>query len=187
VRGRKTRIHDGQPTPGETRVAGACCCRGGALPKPAELFRSQLADGPRKVYDRGFRYWALWRSCRGRGPHLLGACSFEDEGELIKFVAHFGVVCEYAHSTVHGWLYGVQHGHIRHGWGDPLANKPRLRLVRKGLKRLDRRRRGPTRKLAVTVGLILEVLMHGGLDFAQWDDADTAERMGKADFHLMAW
>ena len=52
-----------------------------------------------------------------------------------------------------------------------MANKPRLRLVRKGPKRLDRRRRGPTRKLAVTVGLILEVLMHGGLDFAQWDVA----------------
>ena len=154
----------------------------------AELFRSHLAEGSRKVYERGFRYWALWRSCRGRGPHLLGgACSLEDEGELIKSVAHFGVVCEYAHSAVHGWLHGVQHEHIRHGWGDPLANKPRLRLVRKGLKRLDRRRRGPTRKLAVTVGLILEVPMHGGLDFAQWDDADTAERMGKADFHLMAW
>ena len=52
-----------------------------------------------------------------------------------------------------------------------MANKPRLRLVRKGLKRLGRRRRGPTRKIAVTVGLILEVFMHGGLDFTQWEEA----------------
>jgi hypothetical protein len=138
----------------------------------AELFRSQLADGSRLVYDRGFRYWAIWRAWREREPFLRGgAANFEDENELIKFVAHFGVVCQYAYSTVHGWLHGIQHAHILNGLGDPLDGKLRLRMVRKGHKRWDRRRRGPTRKLAVTIGLILEFIMHGGLDFNKWDDA----------------
>ena len=138
----------------------------------AELFRTQLAKGSRAVYDRGFSYWAIWRACRDRGPYMQGGTeSFEDEGELIKFVAYFGVVCEYAHQTVHGWLHGIQHTHIVNGLGDPLAGKLRLRLVRKGLRRLDRRRRGPTRKLAVTVSILLEFIMNGGLDFNDWDSA----------------
>ena len=51
------------------------------------------------------------------------------------------------------------------------ADKLRLRLVRKGLRRLDRRRRGPTRKLAVTVSLLFEFLMNGGFNFNDWDSA----------------
>ena len=138
----------------------------------AELFRSQLADGSRLVYDRGFRYWAIWRAWRERDPFLRGgAVNFEDENELIKFVSHFGVVCQYAYPTVHGWLHGIQHAHILNGLSDPFEGKLRLRIVRKGHKRWDRRRRGPTRKLAVTVDLILELIMHEGLDFNKWDDA----------------
>jgi hypothetical protein len=58
-----------------------------------------------------------------------------------------------------------------HGFGDPLNGKLRLRLVRKGFKRLDQRRRGSTNKLAATAELLLEVIVDGGLDENKWDDA----------------
>jgi hypothetical protein len=138
----------------------------------AELFRSQLAVGSRLVYDRGFRYWWLWRRWRGMAPFMRGGeDAMIDENELIRFYSYFGVVCEYAYSTVHGWLHGIQHAHILHGLGDPLAGKLRLRLVRKGLKRLEQRRRGPTRKLAATAELLHEVIENGGLNIMTWNDS----------------
>ena len=114
----------------------------------------------------------MWSTWRGKDPFLRGGVSeFEDESELISFYAYFGVVCKYAHSTVHTWLHGIQHAHIMHGFGDPLNGKLRLRLVRKGFKRLDRRRRGSTNKLAATAELLLDVIAHGGLDENKWDGA----------------
>jgi hypothetical protein len=127
------------------------------------------------VYERGFRYWWLWRAWRGRSPFLRGGLEeFDDEGELIKFVAYFGVANRYAFSTVDGWLHGIQHAHVVQGMGDPLVNKLRLKLVRKGLKRLDKKLRGPTNKLAATAELLLEVVDRGGLEVNSWGDAVLA-------------
>jgi len=103
-----------------------------------------------------------------------GAWARREENELIKFMAYFGVVCEYAYSTVHTWLHGIQHAHILHGLGDPLAGKLRLRLCRQGLKRLDKRRRGRTNKTAATVGLLSELVNGGGMDYTKWDDTVLA-------------
>jgi len=137
----------------------------------SELFRSQISQGTRVVYERGFRYWWVWRKWRRKDPFLRGgAAAFEDENELIKFYSYFGVVIGYAYATLHTWLHGIQHAHILAGAGDPLDKKLRLRMVRKGLKRRDKRMRGNTRKLAATIDLLLEVIENGGLDFSSWDD-----------------
>ena len=54
------------------------------------------------VYERGFDYWLVWRVWRGTEQFLLGGVDArEDENDLIQFVAYFGVVCKYAHSTIH--------------------------------------------------------------------------------------
>jgi hypothetical protein len=63
---------------------------------------------------------------------------------------------------------------IAHGFGDPLANKLRLRMSRQGLKRLDKRRRGRTNKLTATIALVLELIVGGSLDFTKWDSSVLA-------------
>ena len=141
----------------------------------AMLLTNQIAAGTLVVYERGLRYWRVWRVWRRRAPFLLGGREArEDKNELIRFVAYFGVVCEYANSTLHCWLHGIRHAHVVHGLGDPLADKLRLRMCRQGLKRLDKRRRGRTNKLAATVALLLELIVGGGLDFTTWDDSVLA-------------
>ena len=47
-------------------------------------------------------------------------------------------------------------------------------MSRQGLKRLGKRRRGRTNKLAATVALLLELIVGGGLDFTKWDDSVLA-------------
>ena len=90
----------------------------------AMLLTNQIAAGTLVVYERGLRYWRVWRVWRRRAPFLLGGREArEDENELIRFVAYFGVVCEYANSTLHCWLHGIRHAHVVHGLGDPLADK----------------------------------------------------------------
>ena len=81
-------------------------------------------------------------------------CAVRKESELIKFVAYFGVVCEYAYASLLTWPFQ----HILHGLGDPLAGK--LRLRRQGLKCLEKKRRGCTNKTAASIGLLSELEMH---------------------------
>ena len=139
------------------------------------LLENQITSGTRTVYQRGFNYFRVW--CAWRGVDVFfqgGAWARREENELIKFVAYFGVVCEYAYSTIHTWLHGIQHAHILHGLGDPLAGKLRLRLCRQGLKRLDKKRRGRTNKTAATVGLLSELVNGSGMDYTKWDDTVLA-------------
>jgi len=141
----------------------------------ARLLENQITSGTRTVYERGFNYFRVWCAWRGL-PFLLqgGSQARAEENELIKFVAYFGVVCEYAYATVHTWLHGIQHAHILHGLGDPLAGKLRLRLCRQGLKRLDKKRRGRTNKTAATIGLLSELVNGSGMDYTKWDDTVLA-------------
>ena len=139
------------------------------------LLENQITSGTRTVYQRGFNYFRVW--CAWRGIDVFfrgGAWARREDNELIKFVAYFGVVCEYAFSTVHTWLHGIQHAHILHGLGDPLAGKLRLRLCRQGLKLLDKKRRGRTNKTAATVGLLSELVNSSGMDYTKWDDTVLA-------------
>jgi hypothetical protein len=79
----------------------------------AMLLTNQIAAGTLVVYERGLRYWRVWRVWRRRAPFLLGGREArEDENGLIRFVAYFGVVCEYANSTLHCWLHGIRHAHV---------------------------------------------------------------------------
>jgi len=71
-------------------------------------------------------------------------------------------------------VYGIQHAHILHVLGDPLAGKLRLRLCRQGLKRLDQKRRGRTNKTAATIGLLSELVIGSGMDYTKWDDTVLA-------------
>ena len=141
----------------------------------ARLLENQITSGTRTVYERGFNYFRVWCAWRGL-PFFFqgGSRARAEENELIKFVAYFGVVCEYAYATVHTWLHGIQHAHILHGLGDPLAGKLRLRLCRQGLKRLDKKRRGRTNKTAATIGLLSELVKGSGMDYAKWDDTVLA-------------
>ena len=45
----------------------------------------------------------------------------------------------------------------------------RLRLLWRGIKRLDKRRRGPWQKMAAATALLLEAAINGGLDFTKWE------------------
>ena len=49
-----------------------------------------------------------------------------------------------------------------------------VKLHRSGHKRLDKRRRGPTKKRVAMTDMNLDVVINGGLDFSKWDDSVIA-------------
>jgi hypothetical protein len=114
------------------------------------LLGSCIAESSRGSYDGAFKHWLEWRTLRGSSIWLDE--SAEDvEDELLKFVAHRGMVLGYAHGTVHVMLNSIRHQHMLNRKGNPLEDRPLVRMAMKGLKRLQG---GVVRKVPATVVLL---------------------------------
>ena len=78
------------------------------------------------------------------------------EDSLILFVAELSQ--QVSHSTTRFYLSAVRHLHISKGYGDPLANNPRLDLVLKGAKQL--RPGAPDTRIPITPLILRQINQH---------------------------
>jgi hypothetical protein len=102
------------------------------------LTQRSVAAGTLVQYDLGMRHFDNYVVRRGGTPGFLDPRLYGDaaiETLLIEFVAYNVVVLGYKASTVESYLYAVRYWHLHNGLPNPIADKPRLALVRRGAKR----------------------------------------------------
>lgn len=131
------------------------------------LIGSSIRYTTEKTYSAAFSHFRIWRWYRGLPLFLEGDPG--DEEDLMQFVAHRGLVAGYAYGSIHVMLFAIRMEHLKSRYGDPLVDKLLLKIVMRGLKRLQG---GVIRKIPVTVELLLAVL--DALDLTQWDDVVAA-------------
>jgi hypothetical protein len=120
------------------------------------------------TYRSAFLTWVLWRIVRGEDIYLSNEMPLDAKQEaLLDFYAFHAVEIGYAPTTMHTTLYAIRFFHMIAEHDLDLRTMVRLGAAKKGHKRIHG---GPTRKLAVTVDLILDVYHNGGLDLEKWDD-----------------
>ena len=129
------------------------------------LITNSVASGTHSTYSSSMKHWARFRRYRGRPIFFVTETPAEIQDELVLFVAFKGVVQNFAHGTVHVMLFAMRFFHVMERLPDPLANKPLLTVVLRGLKRLQG---GPRRKIPVTMRILESSLV--GLKLGVWDD-----------------
>ena len=131
----------------------------------AGLIAGSIAVGTTSTYASQVQHWWRWRAGRGLPPYLDGADPVSDQEELVQFVAYAGVCMQYRHATVHVMLYALRYHHVAARWPDPLVDTPLLKIVMKGLKRIQG---GKRQKVPVTTTMLRALAMRLNLD--DWDD-----------------
>jgi hypothetical protein len=149
--------HAGRPTgaPGMAGVRAAV----------SALIAGSISSGTTSTYASQVQHWWRWRAARGLLPYLDGRDPVADQEDLVLFVAYVGVSMKYRHATVHVMLYAMRYHHIVARQPDPLVDTPLLKIVMKGLKRLQG---GKGQKIPVTMGMLRALAR--GLDLDDWDD-----------------
>jgi hypothetical protein len=156
---------------GRTRAGGGRRPRFASVGVPSAeeavqfLITSSVAGTSHATYSSSMKHWTRFRYYRGRPVFFTNEPPAEVQDELILFVAFKGVVQGYAHGTVHVMLHALRFFHVLERLADPLADKPLLNVVTRGLKRVQG---GPRRKLAATMGIVEGSVV--GLNLAVWDD-----------------
>jgi hypothetical protein len=103
----------------------------------AELAGSALEDSTEnKSYLPAWNMFQEFCSDSELDHTLTGTNKKEDESTLVKYVAFEYGYHNNSFSTIRGKLYGVRWFTMELGYPDPLENKPRLKRVLKGLKKL---------------------------------------------------
>jgi hypothetical protein len=104
------------------------------------------------------------------GPWLEGGENRRAEEDLLlDVVVYYALVCNFAYSTVAGYLYAVRWVHLSHGFADPLLGKPRLTLACRAVKLKSGACKG---KLPASPDMVMR--LHDGFDFSDV-------------FHLFLW
>jgi hypothetical protein len=132
----------------------------------SNLVGRSIADTSSKTYGSAFSHWSLWRFVRKRPVFLSDGEDWEEE--MMLFAAHKGVVLGYAWASIHVMLYAVRFEHLKARRGDPLEGKVVLRMVMKGIKRVQG---GQVRKIPVTVDMLREVMK--AADLSEWNELVT--------------
>ena len=133
------------------------------------LLDNSISEGTKTTYATNFMPWVVWRAARQQ-TLLLDIRKPETwEDEICDFYSHVGYNMGYSWSYCHGMLYAIRRVHrlARIPLDVRDDTMPLLTMLRKGLKRL---RGSPQRKIAATIGLLLNVYIFGGLNFDLWDD-----------------
>ena len=128
------------------------------------LILSSIGSNSLSTYGSSFKHWVMWRMVRGQPLYLTGRDLNADQNEMVSFVAYKGLVFNYGHGTVHVMLYAIRFQHLAAGMGDPLRDKPLLKVAMKGLKRIQG---GPRRKIPASMDIIREAVV--GLDQETWN------------------
>jgi hypothetical protein len=106
----------------------------------AMLSQRAIAEGTRVQYERGMVVFDNFVLRRGGQPGFLDPARYSDadiEELLIQFVAYQVVVLGYKATTVDGYLSAIRFWHLTNGLPNPISNKGRLALVRRGAKRFS--------------------------------------------------
>jgi hypothetical protein len=104
------------------------------------LGQRAISAGTYTQYERGMRVFDNYVERRGGTPGFLDPARFSPaaiEDLLIEFVAYEVVLLGYKATTVEGYLYSIRYWHLANGYPNPVADKPRLALVRRGAKRFS--------------------------------------------------
>jgi hypothetical protein len=128
------------------------------------LIMRSIGANSSTTYASAFKHWTMWRMLRGSPLYLNGRDLNADQNELVSFVAFKGLVFNYGHGTVHVMLYALRFHHLAAGMGDPLCDKPLLKIAMKGLKKIQG---GPRRKIPASMDIIRSAA--ASLDQNSWD------------------
>ena len=117
------------------------------------LILGKLADGTRKTYSLGWRWWALFCGARGVEPlrWVTEATRMGEQDRLLDFVVHLSTNGHRAPGTIKTYLSAIRARHVAAGHPDPTAGMTRLWMAMDGLKRMHG---APTRKKPVTVAML---------------------------------
>jgi hypothetical protein len=114
-----------------------------------QLILDKLAEGTKKSYSVGWRWWALFCRARGIEPfRWVDAVTKKDEEErLLDFVLHLAEHGTKAVGTIKQYLSAIRAQHVCAGYPDPTGPMTRLWMAIEGLRR---RQGAPRRKRPVT-------------------------------------
>ena len=114
-----------------------------------QLVLDKLADGTKKTYSIGWRWWALFCRVRNTPPlrRVSERCLQEEEELFLEFVVHLATHSSKAVGTIKQYLSAIRAQHLALGYPEPTGAMGRLWMAIDGLKR---RQGGPARKKPVT-------------------------------------
>ena len=118
-----------------------------------QLVLDKLAEGTKKSYGVGWRWWALFCRARGASPlREVGPNNRREEEDLqMEFVIHAAVNGHKKVGTIRQYLSAVRSQHLALGYPDPTAGAGRLWMAIDGL---TRRHGAPKRKKPVTPAML---------------------------------
>ena len=127
---------------------------------------ASLAGSSQRKYAGNFRRFESWVAQRGAtlGPILDGSQPLQEEDLLMDFIVYQVEVRGLKHSTISGYMSAIRWVHLANGFDDPTANKPRLRMARRAIKRLTGEVKG---KLPVTPDMLKHIGSNLAMDEAK--------------------
>jgi hypothetical protein len=102
------------------------------------LVLGKLAEGTRRAYSTGWRWWSLFCAAREISPLRMVSESnrSDEEDRFLDFVVHLASNGHRAPGTIKTHLSAVRAQHIAAGRPDPTVGMARLWMAMDGLKRL---------------------------------------------------
>ena len=134
------------------------------------LMSSSVSKESYRAYAYGLRKWFIFRDCRGKPPWFdRQEDPLEMEQELLKLYTYYAVKCNYAPSTLHGYLYGIRKYHEGVDIRIDLTTMMGLKAARAGWLRIAGK---GLRTTAVTSEIVVNAIVNGGQpgDDDSWDE-----------------